>query len=126
MLIEKTKFCLAIHRNKSKKILYNRNQEKPTMYESKLKSDLIDQLFNVILTLKDIESCYRFFEDVCTVQELQDLATRFEVARLLHQQHSYADIIKLTKASSATISRVNRALMYGADGYQQALKKLTK
>jgi TrpR-related protein YerC/YecD len=94
------------------------------MYQSKLKSPFIDQLFQTILKLNDIESCYRFFEDVCTVNELQDLATRFEVARLLKEKKSYVEIVKLTKASTATISRVNRALLYGADGYQLALKKL--
>jgi TrpR-related protein YerC/YecD len=94
------------------------------MYQSKLKSNLIDQLFQTVLKLNDLESCYRFFEDVCTVNELQDLATRFEVARLLKEKKSYVEIVKLTKASTATISRVNRALLYGADGYQLALKKL--
>ncbi len=94
------------------------------MYQSKLKSALIDQLFQTVLKLNDLESCYRFFEDVCTVNELQDLATRFEVARLLKEKNSYVEIVKLTKASSATISRVNRALLYGADGYQLALKKM--
>jgi TrpR-related protein YerC/YecD len=94
------------------------------MYQSKLKSNLIDQLFQTVLKLNDLESCYRFFEDVCTVNELQDLATRFEVARLLKEKKSYVEIAKLTKASSATISRVNRALLYGADGYQLAFKKL--
>lgn len=93
------------------------------MYQSKLKSALIDQLFQTILKLEDLEGCYRFFEDVCTIQELQDLAIRFEVAKLLNEKKSYAEIVKLTKASSATISRVNRALMYGAEGYQRALKK---
>jgi len=94
------------------------------MYQSKLKSTLIDQLFQTVLKLNDLESCYRFFEDVCTVNELQYLATRFEVARLLKEKKSYVEIVKLTKASTATISRVNRALLYGADGYQLALKKL--
>jgi len=93
------------------------------MYQSKLKSALIDQLFQTILKLEDLEGCYRFFEDVCTIQELQDLAIRFEVAKLLNEKKSYAEIVKMTKASSATISRVNRALMYGAEGYQRALKK---
>ena len=93
------------------------------MYQSKLKSVLLDQLFQAILKLEDVEACYRFFEDVCTIQELQELGVRFEVARLLNEKKSYAEIVKLTKASSATISRVNRALMYGAEGYQRALKK---
>lgn len=93
------------------------------MYQSKLKSVLLDQLFQTILKLEDVEACYRFFEDVCTIQELQELGVRFEVARLLNEKKSYAEIVKLTKASSATISRVNRALMYGAEGYRRALKK---
>jgi len=96
------------------------------MYKSKLKSSLIDQLFRVILSLKNEEECYRFFEDVCTIKELQDLATRFEVARLLDQKQSYVDIVKSTLASSATISRVNRCLQYGAEGYQLALKRIKK
>jgi TrpR-related protein YerC/YecD len=96
------------------------------MYNSKLKSSLIDQLFRVILSLKNEEECYRFFEDVCTIKELQDLATRFEVARLLDQKKSYVDIVKSTLASSATISRVNRCLQYGAEGYQLALKRIKK
>jgi TrpR-related protein YerC/YecD len=94
------------------------------MYQSKLKSPLIDQLFQTILQLDDVEACYRFFEDVCTIKELQDLAVRFEVAKLLNAKKSYVEIVKLTKASSATISRVNRALLYGAEGYKRALKKL--
>jgi TrpR-related protein YerC/YecD len=94
------------------------------MYTSKIKSGLIDQLFRVILSLKTEEECYRFFEDVSTIKELQDLATRFEVARLLREKTSYADIVKSTLASSATISRVNRCLQYGAEGYQLALKRL--
>jgi TrpR-related protein YerC/YecD len=105
-----------------KKTLYNKSRSS-IMYPSKLKSPLIDQLFDVILSLKDHEACYRFFEDVCTVKELQDLATRFEVARLLYEKKSYVEIERITKASSATIARVNRALLYGAEGYQAALKK---
>lgn len=93
------------------------------MYQSKLKSTYLDQLFETILELKTTEECYRFFEDICTIKELQDLGLRLEVARLLNQQVSYADIVKLTTASSATIARVNKALVYGADGYHLALSK---
>jgi TrpR-related protein YerC/YecD len=91
------------------------------MYASKFKSPLLDQLFATIQSLPNEDSFYRFFEDICTVKELQDLATRFEVARLLNEKVSYVDIVKQTKASSATIARVNRALLYGADGYKLAL-----
>ena len=96
------------------------------MNPSKLKSAQLDQLFSVILKLKSLGSCYRFFEDVCTIKELQDLGTRFEVAKLLSEKKSYVEIVNLTKASSATISRVNRSLLYGANGYQEALKYLKK
>jgi len=96
------------------------------MYVSKLKSPLLDQLFASILNLKDLESCYRFFEDLCTVQELLDCSVRFEVARLLSENNSYIDIVNRTKASSATISRVKKSLHYGANGYQSALAKLKK
>lgn len=92
------------------------------MYQSKLQSSLLDQLFDTILQLKTREECYRFFEDICTIKELQDLGLRLEVARLLDQKVSYVDIVKKTTASSATIARVNKALLYGADGYQLALK----
>jgi TrpR-related protein YerC/YecD len=96
------------------------------MYVSKFKSPLLDQLFKTIQSIPNEENFYRFFEDICTVKELQDLATRFEVARLLSEKVSYVDIVKQTKASSATIARVNRALLYGADGYKFALSLLKK
>jgi TrpR-related protein YerC/YecD len=96
------------------------------MYISKLKSPLLDQLFESILKLNDLESCYRFFEDLCTIQELLDFSARFEVARLLSENKSYVDIVNRTKASSATISRVKKSLYYGANGYQSALAKIKR
>jgi TrpR-related protein YerC/YecD len=89
-----------------------------------LKNPLLDQLLKVTLSLQSLEEAYAFFIDVCTVKELQDMAVRFEVARLLQKKVSYVDIEKQTGASSATIARVNRAFMYGTNGYAQALKKL--
>ena len=94
------------------------------MYQSKLKSSLLDQLFETILQLKNTEECYRFFEDICTIKELKDLGLRLEVARLLNQKTSYLDIVKKTTASSATIARVNKALNYGSDGYVLALERM--
>jgi TrpR-related protein YerC/YecD len=96
------------------------------MYPSKLKSPLLDQLFASILQLQTMEECYRFFEDICTIKELKDLGLRLEVARLLDLKISYVDIVKKTTASSATIARVNKALHYGADGYQLVLQNLKK
>lgn len=83
----------------------------------KLKTSEVDQLFRAVLTLESVEECYAFFEDVCTVNELLALSQRFEVARMLRDGRTYMDITEKTKASTATISRVNRSLNYGNDGY---------
>ena len=83
-------------------------------------------LFEAILTLKDEGECRRFFQDLCTVAELRAMAQRLEVAQLLDQGLIYNDILQRTGASSATISRVNRALQYGADGYKTVLPRLDK
>ena len=83
-------------------------------------------LFKAILALRDREECRAFFQDLCTVAELKALAQRMEVAQLLDQGFIYNDILQRTGASSATISRVNRALQYGADGYKTVLPRLKK
>ena len=77
----------------------------------------MDEFFEAILMLKDKDECYRFFEDVCTVRELQSIAQRLEVAKLLRIRKTYNEIEQDTGASTATISRVNRTLHYGSDGY---------
>ena len=82
-----------------------------------------DLLYESILTLRDLDECKRFFEDLCTVAELRAMEQRFEVALLLNDGMIYNDILERTGASSATISRVNRALNYGADGYKQVLPR---
>lgn len=94
------------------------------MYESKLRDDDLDVLFGAVLTLETQEDCYRFFEDLCTIGELQAMGQRFAVARQLRRGETYAAIAEKTGASSATISRVNRCLVYGAAGYRNALDKL--
>ena len=86
-------------------------------YESKFQREDIDELFDGILTLKDREDCYRFFEDICTVNEIHAIAQRLQVAKLLSQKKTYTEIEEETKASTATISRINKCLVYGADGY---------
>lgn len=91
---------------------------------SKLKDEYTDRLFEAILTLETIDECYRFFEDICTVAELKSLSQRLEVAHMLRHGKKYSDIVELTGASSATISRVNRCLQYGEDGYNLVLDRL--
>lgn len=84
----------------------------------------MNHLFDAILTLKNEEECYKFFMDVCTINELQAISQRFEVACMLEDKITYAEIAKKTGASTATISRVNRSLIYGNDGYQIVLERL--
>ncbi len=85
---------------------------------SKVHNESVDNLFDAILTLRDRSECYAFFTDVCTMNEISSLAQRFEVAGMLRDKRTYLDISEKTGASTATISRVNRSLNYGADGYQ--------
>jgi len=93
-------------------------------YRSKFATKDIDMLFQAILELDDIEACYRFFEDLSTIKEINDMAQRMKVAKLLSEKVSYHNITLQTNASTATISRVNKALHYGADGYLLILEKL--
>jgi len=83
-----------------------------------------DTLYETILMLENFEECYKFFQDLCTVAELRAMEQRFEVAILLSEGMIYNDILERTGASSATISRVNRSLQYGADGYQDLLPRI--
>ena len=83
-----------------------------------------DVLYQAILTLRDLDECKKFFSDLCTVAELRAMEQRFEVAMLLSDGMIYNDILERTGASSATISRVNRSLQYGADGYQAVLPRI--
>lgn len=78
----------------------------------------LEQLFKAVLALRDVEECYRFFDDLCTVAELKAMSQRFAVAGLILQGEKYEDIERATGASSATISRVKRFVEYGAGGYQ--------
>ena len=89
-----------------------------------LKTEAVDHLFDAILCLENREECYTFFEDVCTVNELLSLSQRYEVAKMLREKRTYLDIAESTGASTATISRVNRSLNYGSDGYDMVFKRL--
>ena len=93
---------------------------------TKIRDKWTDGLFEAILLLENLEECYNFFEDICTVAEIKAMAQRLEVANMLKQGYTYIDIAQKTGASTATISRVNRCLMYGADGYRTILEKLEK
>lgn len=95
-------------------------------YKSKLKCEEVDELFEAILSLENEEECYRFFEDICTVNELHAIAQRLHVAKLLNDKNTYNEIEEVTKASTATISRINKCLQYGADGYKIVLERNKK
>lgn len=90
----------------------------------KIRTEAVDSLFSAILSLQNKEECYIFFEDICTVNELLSLSQRFEVAKMLRAGKTYLEIAEKTGASTATISRVNRSLNYGNDGYDMVLKRI--
>lgn len=89
-----------------------------------IRTEAVEHLFEAILQLKDKEECFQFFEDVCTVNELLSLSQRFEVARMLTKNKTYLEIAEQTGASTATISRVNRSLNYGNDGYHLVFNRM--
>lgn len=93
-------------------------------YESKLDGENMDFFCDAILSLNTKEECYRFFEDICTINEVKAIEQRLQVAKMLVQKQTYTNIGKTTGASTATISRVNRCLNYGSEGYIIALKRL--
>lgn len=90
----------------------------------KIKTESVDCLFDAILCLQSKEECYNFFEDLCTVNELLSLSQRFEVASMLRKHKTYLEIAEKTGASTATISRVNRSLNYGTDGYEMIFERM--
>lgn len=91
---------------------------------SKIKDENADFLFDAILTLKTREECYRFFEDLCTVPELRALSQRIVVAKMLSEKRVYSEIVAKTGASTATVSRVNRSLLYGCDAYDMVFSRM--
>ena len=92
----------------------------------KIKETKAENLFKAILTLETVEECYSFFEDVCTIPEIKAMAKRYNVAEMLSGGSVYSEIVKETGASTATISRVNRSLEYGSDGYEMVFKRLAE
>ena len=91
---------------------------------SKLRGQTMDSLFQAIMKLETIEECSTFFEDLCTISELRAMEQRFQVAAMLDEGRIYSDIAKETGASTATISRVNKCLTYGSDGYRVVLDRM--
>jgi TrpR-related protein YerC/YecD len=93
------------------------------LYTSNIRSKENDALFEAILKLENIEECYKFFEDVCTINEIQAMSQRLNVAKLLHENYTYSQIEKMTGVSTATISRISKCLHYGPGGYKIVLEK---
>ena len=91
---------------------------------SRLVNPLTTQLFEAILLLENVDECYEFFEDLCTVNELHDMSQRLQVAKMLQEKGKYEQIEDITGASTATISRVKRCLTFGADGYATILQRM--
>ncbi|CDC77307.1 MAG: YerC/YecD family TrpR-related protein [Firmicutes bacterium] len=92
----------------------------------KMRDEQTDNLFRAVLSLNNIDECYAFFEDLCTVSELREMAKRLTAARMLNNNYIYSDISDKTGLSTATISRVNRCLKYGNDGYAEILRRLDR
>ena len=92
----------------------------------KMRDEQTDNLFRAVLSLNNIDECYAFFEDLCTVSELREMAKRLSAARMLNNNYIYSDISDKTGLSTATISRVNRCLKYGNDGYAEILRRLDR
>lgn len=91
-----------------------------------IKDELADEFFRAVTSLSDVDECRNFLEDLCTIKELQAMIQRYHVAKLLSQGMVYADIVAQTGASTATISRVNRSLAYGSDGYKRVFERMGK
>ena len=85
---------------------------------------LTDSLFDAILSLRDREECYRFFDDLCTVKEISDMSQRLEAAKLLLEGKTYEQIVRSAEISTATISRINRCIQYGTGGYQAIIERV--
>lgn len=104
-------------------VCYNVNNRSDYM-SRRLQDDNLDFLYKAILSLENIDECYDFFEDLCTIQELKAISQRLVVAKMLSEKCVYTDIVNATGASTATISRVNRSLQYGCDGYDKIFERI--
>ena len=95
-------------------------------YQNEPEMERNTELYKAILSLETVDECIRFFDDLCSISEIRAIEQRYEVARLLYDGNIYNSILEKTSASSATISRVNRSLRYGAGGYQIVLDRIKK
>lgn len=95
-------------------------------YHYKIQNEQIDKLFEAVLKLETIEECYRFFDDLCTINELEAFGQRLMVAKMLHQKMTYQEIEKATGISAATISKISKSYLYGPSGYKMIIEKLEK
>lgn len=95
-------------------------------FEPRFKNTFTDELFEALLLLENADECYRFFNDICTIKEIHTMAQRLKVAKLLRDNKTYNEIEEVTGASTATISRINRFVQYGADGYNLVLDRLAE
>lgn len=95
-------------------------------YRYKVQNQEIDDLFTAILKLESLEECYRFFDDLCTINELEAFGQRLMVAKLLHEKKTYQEIEKQTGISAATISKISKSYLYGPGGYKMIIEKLNK
>jgi TrpR-related protein YerC/YecD len=95
-------------------------------YHYKIQNEQIDDLFEAILKLDTVEECYRFFDDLCTINELEAFGQRLMVAKMIHERKTYQEIEKLTGISAATISKISKSYMYGPKGYKMIIEKLNK
>jgi len=96
------------------------------MYRYKIQSKEIDDLFEAILSLETLEECYRFFDDLCTINELEAFGQRLKVAKLLHEKFTYQEIEKRTGISAATTSKISKSYVYGPGGYKMVIDRLNK
>ena len=104
--------------------MHEKDNQEGIIMSRKIQDDNLDFLFKAVLALETPEECYDFFEDLCTVQELKTISQRLVVAKMLSEKSVYTDIVTATGASTATISRVNRSLNYGSDGYELVFERL--
>jgi TrpR-related protein YerC/YecD len=122
VLMHKRKHGTALGRGLSG--VHTTNVRRTWIMSKKIHTEAVDSLFDAVLSLKNKEECYLFFEDVCTVNEILSLSQRFEVAKMLKEKRTYLEISEKTGASTATISRVNRSLNYGNDGYDMVFERI--
>lgn len=115
----------VVYRRAEQKRSLSRIKQEDIMSD-KIRDEQTDFLFKAILSLSDLDECYAFFEDLCTVSEIREMAKRLTAARMLNKNYIYSDIAEKTGLSTATISRVNRCLKYGSDGYAAVIPRIEK